>query len=114
MTTMAGSAHPGSAARPGRTRHVPLRDERGHLGLRRPWPWHRAGSAALRISGSLKPLPARWVTGCTRTSGCGCGRNGSPAAGSPSSKAYADTDESGRIARLDLLCTGYRLRAAHD
>jgi hypothetical protein len=23
-------------------------------------------------------------------------------------QAYADTDESGRIARLDLLCTGYR------
>ena len=29
-------------------------------------------------------------------------------------QAYADTDESGRIARLDLLCTGYRPEADHD
>ncbi len=30
-------------------------------------------------------------------------------------QAYADTDESGRIARLDLLCTGYRLEGGgHD
>jgi len=28
--------------------------------------------------------------------------------------AYADTDESGRITRLDLLCTGYRPEAGHD
>jgi hypothetical protein len=29
-------------------------------------------------------------------------------------QAYADTDESGRIARLDLLCTGYRPEGCHD
>jgi hypothetical protein len=29
-------------------------------------------------------------------------------------QAYADTDESGRIARLDLLCTGYRPEVDHD
>jgi hypothetical protein len=29
-------------------------------------------------------------------------------------QAYADTDESGRIARLDLLCTGYRPEGSHD
>jgi hypothetical protein len=29
-------------------------------------------------------------------------------------QAYADTDESGRIAGLDLLCTGYRPEAGHD
>ena len=29
-------------------------------------------------------------------------------------QAYADTDESGRIAQLDLLCTGYRPEAGHD
>ena len=29
-------------------------------------------------------------------------------------QAYADTDESGRIARLDLLCTGYRPEGDHD
>jgi hypothetical protein len=29
-------------------------------------------------------------------------------------QAYADTDESGRIARLDLLCTGYRPEGGHD
>jgi hypothetical protein len=29
-------------------------------------------------------------------------------------QAYADTDESGRIARLDLLCTGYRPEDGHD
>ena len=29
-------------------------------------------------------------------------------------QAYADTDESGRIARLDLLCTGYRPDGDHD
>ena len=28
--------------------------------------------------------------------------------------AYADTGESGRIARLDLLCTGYRPEGRHD
>jgi hypothetical protein len=28
--------------------------------------------------------------------------------------AYADTDETGRIARLDLLCTGYRPEGGHD
>jgi hypothetical protein len=28
-------------------------------------------------------------------------------------QAYADTDESGRIARLDLLCTGYRPEGGH-
>jgi len=28
-------------------------------------------------------------------------------------QAYADTDESGRIARLDLLCTGYRPGDGH-
>jgi hypothetical protein len=28
--------------------------------------------------------------------------------------AYADTDESGRIARLDLLCAGYRAEGGHD
>jgi hypothetical protein len=28
--------------------------------------------------------------------------------------AYADTDDSGRIARLDLLCTGYRPEGGHD
>jgi hypothetical protein len=28
--------------------------------------------------------------------------------------AYADTDESGRIAGLDLLCTGYRPEGDHD
>jgi hypothetical protein len=27
---------------------------------------------------------------------------------------YADTDESGRIAQLDLLCTGYRPEGGHD
>jgi len=29
-------------------------------------------------------------------------------------QAYADTDESGRIAGLDLLCTGYRAEGDHD
>ena len=29
-------------------------------------------------------------------------------------QAYADTDESGHIARLDLLCTGYRAEGGHD
>ena len=29
-------------------------------------------------------------------------------------QAYADTDQSGRIARLDLLCTGYRREGGHD
>jgi hypothetical protein len=29
-------------------------------------------------------------------------------------QAYADTDESGRIARIDLLCTGYRPGGGHD
>jgi hypothetical protein len=29
-------------------------------------------------------------------------------------QAYADTDESGRIARLDLLCTGYRPAGGDD
>ncbi|HET9970154.1 MAG TPA: hypothetical protein VFQ68_18120 [Streptosporangiaceae bacterium] len=29
-------------------------------------------------------------------------------------QAYADTDASGRIARLDLLCTGYRPEGGHD
>jgi hypothetical protein len=29
-------------------------------------------------------------------------------------QAYADTDSSGRIARLDLLCTGYRPEGDHD
>jgi hypothetical protein len=29
-------------------------------------------------------------------------------------QAYADADESGRIARLDLLCTGYRPEDGHD
>ena len=29
-------------------------------------------------------------------------------------QAYADTDRSGRIARLDLLCTGYRPEGGHD
>jgi hypothetical protein len=29
-------------------------------------------------------------------------------------QAYADTDESGRIAGLDLLCTGYRPEGDHD
>jgi len=29
-------------------------------------------------------------------------------------QAYADTDESGRIARLDLLCTGYRPEGSYD
>jgi hypothetical protein len=29
-------------------------------------------------------------------------------------QAYADTDDSGRIARLDLLCTGYRPGGDHD
>ncbi|MGH3190132.1 MAG: hypothetical protein ACRDOU_21495 [Streptosporangiaceae bacterium] len=29
-------------------------------------------------------------------------------------QAYADTDGSGRIARLDLLCTGYRPEGDHD
>ncbi|HLM88336.1 MAG TPA: hypothetical protein VK284_04785 [Streptosporangiaceae bacterium] len=29
-------------------------------------------------------------------------------------QAYADTDVSGRIARLDLLCTGYRPEGGHD
>jgi hypothetical protein len=28
-------------------------------------------------------------------------------------QVYADTDESGRIARLDLLCTGYRPESGH-
>ena len=28
--------------------------------------------------------------------------------------AYADTDEGGRIARLDLLCTGYLPEGGHD
>jgi hypothetical protein len=28
-------------------------------------------------------------------------------------QAYADTDESGRIARLDLVCTGYRPEDSH-
>jgi hypothetical protein len=28
-------------------------------------------------------------------------------------QAYADTDNSGRIARLDLLCTGYRPEGGH-
>ena len=29
-------------------------------------------------------------------------------------QAYADTDDRGRIARLDLLCTGYRSEGGHD
>lgn len=29
-------------------------------------------------------------------------------------QAYADTDDRGRIARLDLLCTGYRPEDDHD
>jgi hypothetical protein len=29
-------------------------------------------------------------------------------------QVYADTDSSGRIARLDLLCTGYRREGGHD
>ena len=29
-------------------------------------------------------------------------------------QVYADTDESGRIVRLDLLCTGYRPEGSHD
>ena len=29
-------------------------------------------------------------------------------------QAYADTDQSGRIAALDLLCTGYRPEGDHD
>ena len=29
-------------------------------------------------------------------------------------QTYADTDDSGRIARLDLLCTGYRPEGDHD
>jgi hypothetical protein len=29
-------------------------------------------------------------------------------------QAYADTDEDDRLARLDLLCTGYRSEADHD
>jgi hypothetical protein len=29
-------------------------------------------------------------------------------------QAYADADQSGRIARLDLLCTGYRPEGGHD
>lgn len=29
-------------------------------------------------------------------------------------QAYADTGEDGRLARLDLLCTGYRSEAGHD
>ncbi len=29
-------------------------------------------------------------------------------------QAYADTDESGRIAGLDLLCTGFRSEGDHD
>ena len=29
-------------------------------------------------------------------------------------QAYADTDEGGRIAQLDLLCTGYRPEGGHD
>jgi hypothetical protein len=29
-------------------------------------------------------------------------------------QAYADTDDDGRIARLDLLCTGYRPEGGHD
>ena len=29
-------------------------------------------------------------------------------------QAYADTGEDGRIARIDLLCTGYRPEAGHD
>jgi len=29
-------------------------------------------------------------------------------------QVYADADESGRIARLDLLCTGYRPEGDHD
>jgi hypothetical protein len=29
-------------------------------------------------------------------------------------QAYADTDDGGRIARLDLLCTGYRPERGHD
>jgi hypothetical protein len=29
-------------------------------------------------------------------------------------QVYADTDGSGRIARLDLLCTGYRREGGHD
>ncbi len=29
-------------------------------------------------------------------------------------QVYVDTDENGRIARLDLLCTGYRPEGGHD
>jgi hypothetical protein len=29
-------------------------------------------------------------------------------------QVYADTDDGGRIARLDLLCTGYRPEGGHD
>ena len=29
-------------------------------------------------------------------------------------QVYADTGESGRIVRLDLLCTGYRSEGGHD
>jgi hypothetical protein len=55
MTTTTGSTWPGSAAGPGRTRHVLVRDERGRLSMRRLWPWHRvlARCAAARLDREL-------------------------------------------------------------
>ena len=55
MTSTAGSTHPGTAAGPGRTRHVLLSDELGRLSLRRLRPWHRllAHCAAARLDREL-------------------------------------------------------------
>jgi hypothetical protein len=55
VTAATGSAPPGGAAGPGRTRHVLLRDEQGRLSLRRLRPWHRvlARCAAARLDRQL-------------------------------------------------------------
>ena len=112
MTTMAGSAHPGRAAGPGRTRHVLLRDERGHLGLRRPWPGTR-WFGGTRGFESPKPLPARSVTGAPALAAA-AGAEARQRQATVEQQAYADMDGSGRIALLDLLCTGYRPEGGHD
>ena len=55
MSTVAGRRRPGTAAGPGRTRHVLVRDELGRLSLRRLRPWHHvlARCAAARLDRQL-------------------------------------------------------------
>ncbi len=72
MTTTTGNTHPNRQAGQGRTRHVLLQDDRGHLTLGRLRPWHRvlARCAASRLDHQLaagaspetsSPLAARAV-----------------------------------------------------